>query len=152
MRIRPVPKILLATLPISAMLLIFFGIRELATIQEVPASSSSVTDVILNFLFSPIMIAASIVTFWKVRRDRKLLRDGELAVGIVTHQELVKGRTTNSRVRYRFNDASGQLYQGKGWDRSFKLKPAMSVIVFYDSKHPGKNILTSTAICELRTN
>jgi hypothetical protein len=111
-RIRTAPKILLGTLPIAAILLIYFGILELLTFRELGANSSSIFDVAFNFFASPIMIAVSIVTFRRVRRDRKLLREGELAVGSVTHREVVKGgRTTKSRVRYRFKDRCGQLFQ-----------------------------------------
>jgi hypothetical protein len=80
-RIRTVPKILLGTLPIAAMLLIYFGILELLTFRELGVNLSSIFYVVSNFFASPIMIAVSIVTFGRVRRDKKLLRNGELAVG-----------------------------------------------------------------------
>jgi hypothetical protein len=150
-RIRTAPKILLGTLPIAAMLLIYFGILELLTFRELGANLTSIFYVVFNFFASPIMIAVSIVTFGRVRRDKKLLKNGELAVGTVTYQELVRGRkSTWSQVRYRFNDASGQLYQDTGRDYSRRLRVEMTVPVFYDAKDPETNVALCTASCRLK--
>jgi hypothetical protein len=71
----------------------------------------------------------------------------------VTYQELVRGRkATWSQVRYRFNDASGQLYQGTGRDYSRRLRVEMTVPVFYDAKDPEKNVSIRTAVCELKAD
>lgn len=150
-RIRLVPRILLSVLPIAGVLLAYFGILEVLTFRELGVDSSSIIDLALGFFFSLLMIGASVVVFRTVLRDKKLLRNGELAVGTVTHQELVRGRkSTWRRVRYQFNDASGQLYQGTGRDYSHRLRVEMTVPVFYEAKDSETNITLCTASCELK--
>ena len=82
------------------------------------------------------------------------MRNGELVVAVVTHQRLVEvrgrsGTRKRNRVRYRFKDASGQLYQGTGTDYSRRLRADMTVPVFYDPTDPERNVAICTASCEL---
>jgi hypothetical protein len=104
------------------------------------------------------MIAISSATYWKVRRDKALLRDGDLAIGVVTHQKLVAmgggrgGRRKQSRIRYRFKDPAGQLFQGTGTDDSQRLEANMAVPVFYKPENPEKNVSICTAVCVLRSD
>ena len=62
------------------------------------------------------------------------------------------GIRKQSRIRYRFNDPAGQLFQGTGIDYSQRLRVDMTVPVFYKPENPDKNVSLCTAICELRTN
>jgi len=115
-------------------------------------------SVVFDFILAAILIVASCAIFRMVRRDRQLLRNGELAAGVVTHQKIVEGvggrggRRKQSRVRYRFKDASGQLFQGTGIDYSRRLHVEMTVPVFYNPGDPEKNVAICTAICELRSD
>jgi hypothetical protein len=150
-RIKALNGIVLVASPAAAMLMIYFG-------SQLSANSLSDVGAMFEFVFSAVMIGAGGATFWIVRRDKKLLRDGELAVGVVTHQKLVKsgsgrgGRRTQSKVRYRFKDSSGQLYQGTGTDYSRDLRVEMTVPVFFNPENPEKNVTLCTASCELQNN
>jgi hypothetical protein len=157
-RIKAVTRIILGALPLASMILIYAGMQTMHVSHQIGAHLSPLDPVVFEFFVPTILIAISSVTFWIVRRDKALLRDGELALGIVTHQKLVEvrggrgGRRKQSRVRYRFKDASGQLFQGTGTDYSGRLRVDMTVPVFYKPENPEKNVSICTAMCELRTD
>jgi hypothetical protein len=156
-RIKTLNCIWLVAFPGAAVLVIYFGVQEALRLRQLGTDSALSVGAMFDFVFSAVMLTASSVIFWIVRRDKKLLKDGELAVGVVTHQKLVKtggrgGRRTQSKVRYRFKDSSGQLYQGTGTDHSRDLRVEMTVPVFYDPEDPDKNVALCTASCELRSN
>lgn len=150
--------IILGALPLASVFLVCAGVQNIRASQALGVQISARDPVIFEFGLPTILTIISGVTFWMVRRDRALLRDGELALGVVTHQNLVEvrgsrgGSRTQSRVRYRFKDASGQLYQGTGTDSSKELRVDMTVPVFYKREDPSKNISFYTAICELRSD
>ncbi len=154
-RIKAFTQITLGAFPIAAIILMYFGVVEILNRGQPGPHLSPIMVVVFNFLFPAILLVVSGMTFCTARRDRDLMREGELALGVVTHQKLVEvrggrgGRRTKSRVRYRFKDASGQLYQGTGTDYSRRLRVEMTVPVFYDPKDPERNVAICTATCEL---
>jgi hypothetical protein len=157
-RVRTIPRIVSVVFPVAAVFLIFFGVQERYDSRQLGAQPSLFNNVVFNFIFPTILIVESIVIFRMVRRDGELLRNGELAMGVVTHQKIVEvhggrgGRRKRSRVRYRFKDESGQLFQGTGTDYSRRLRVDMTVPVFYNPENPEKNVAMCTAICELRSD
>jgi hypothetical protein len=101
------------------------------------------------------LIVISGITFWRVRRDKTLLRDGALTAAVVTHQKRMAaggrgGGRKHSRIRYRFKDASGQMFQGTDADDSLTFFVDMIVPVFYNPENPERNVAMCSALCELR--
>jgi hypothetical protein len=151
----PVTLIIIGSLPLASIFLVYSALQTYLRLRQVSARPSFLFPAILGLLIPAILIAISSYVFWKFRRDMALLRDGELAMGVVTHQKLVLvggrgGRRTQSRIRYRFKDAAGQLFQGTGTDSSKKFSVNMAVPVFYKAEDPDQNVSICTAICELR--
>jgi hypothetical protein len=157
-RIRAGSLIILGALPLASLFLVYAGVQKIRASQAMGMQLSARDSVILEFVLPTILFAISGVTFWEVHRDKALLSNGELALGVVTHQNLVEARgsrggsRTQSRVRYRFKDASGELFQGTGTDSSRKLRVDMTVPVFYEREDPSKNVSIYTAICELKAD
>jgi|SRR5690242_9890255 len=154
-RIRTFDRIILITFPVAGLILFYFNATEILGLPQPRTSSSQIVDALLGLLFAAILLVVGCVTAWKVRLDKKLMRNGELVMAVVTHQRLVKaqsgrgGKKKRSRVRYRFKDPSGQLYQGTGNDHSRRLRVDMTVPVFYDPTNPERNVAICTASCEL---
>ena len=153
-RIRVSNRIALITFPVAVLILLYFNATETLDFIQPRINSSQIVGAILGVVFAAILLIAGCITAWKVRRDRQLMRNGELVVAVVTHQRLIEmrgrgGRRKRSRVRYRFKDPSGQLYQGTGTDYSRMLRVSMSVPVFYDPANPERNVSICTASCEL---
>jgi hypothetical protein len=156
--VKAVTRIILGALPLASVFLIYAGVQTMRASDQIGTHLSPLDPVVFEFVFPAILIAISSATFWTVRRDKALLRDGELAIGVVTHQKLIAvrggrgGRRKQSRVRYRYKDAPGQLFQGTGTDYSRGLRVDMTVPVFYKPEDPEKNVSICTAICELGTD
>jgi hypothetical protein len=150
--------IIIGFLPLASIFLIYSGLQTFLSWRQVSAKPSLVYPAILGLVVPAILIAISSCTYWKVRHDMALLRDGELAIGVVTHQRLVPTRggrggiRKQSRIRYRFKDPTGQLFQGTGTDHSRRLRVDMTVPVFYKPDDPEKNVSICTAVCELSTD
>ena len=151
-----VSLIVIGSLPVASIFMIYSGIHTYLSLQQVSSRPSFLYPTILGLLIPAILVAISSYTFWKSRRDKALLRYGELAIGVVTHQKSVSvsggrgGRRTQSKVRYRFKDPTGQLFQGTGADNSKKLRVNMTVLVFYKTEDPEQNVSICTAICKLK--
>jgi uncharacterized protein DUF3592 len=154
-RIGTFDRIILITLPVVGVILFYFNATEILGLPQPRISSSQIVGAVPGLVFAAILLVVGCVTAWKVRRDKKLMRNGELVVAVVTHQRLVEvrsgrgGKKKRSRVRYRFKDPSGQLYQGTGTDHSRRLRVDMTVPVFYDPANPERNVGICTASCEL---
>ncbi len=150
-----VTLIIIGSLPVVCIFLIYSGLQTYLRLRQVGAKPSLLYPAILGLLVPAILVGISSYTLWKFRRDMALLRYGELAIGVVTHQKLVRvggrgGRRTQSRIRYRFKDPAGQLFQGTGVDNSKELLVNMTVPVFYKAEDPEQNVSICTAVCELK--
>ena len=150
-----VTLIIIVVLPLASIFLIYFGLQTYVSWRQVSTKPSLLFPAILGLLVPAILITMSGYTTRKFRCDWKLLKYGELAIGVVARQKLVRaggrgGRRTQSRIRYCFKDPAGQLFQGTGTDHSRKLLVNMTVPVFYKAEDPDKNVSICTAICELR--
>jgi hypothetical protein len=156
--VKAIGWIILGSLPPASVFMIYAGVQTIRPLHQIGAYSSTPVPAIFAFVFAAILIAISSATYWKVRRDRALLRGGELAIGVVTHQKWVAvrggrgGTRKQSRVRYRFKDPAGELFQGTGTDYSRRLRVDMTVPVFYKLEDPEKNVSICTAVCELRNH
>jgi hypothetical protein len=156
--VKAVTRIILGALPLASVFLIYAGVQTMRASDQIGTHLSPLDLVVLEFVFPAILIAISSATFWTVRRDKALLRDGELAIGVVTHQRVIAvrggrgGSRKQSRIRYRFKDPAGQLFQGTGTDHSQRLQVNMTVPVFYKPENPEKNVSICTAVCELGSN
>jgi hypothetical protein len=153
----PLVLIIIGSLPLASIFLVYSGLQTFLSLRQASAKPSFLYPAILGLLVPATLIAISSYAFWKFRRDMNLLKYGELAIGVVTHQKLVlaggrAGRRTQSRIRYRFKDPAGQLFQGTGTDNSKKLLVNMAVPVFYKAEDPEQNVSICTPICELRAD
>jgi hypothetical protein len=147
-------QVLIGALPVVSVLLIYAGMQQLRASRQIGMHWSFLDPAYFEIFAPAILILISAITFLGVRRDIALLRDGATAEGVVTHQKLVaagvRGNRRVNRVRYRFNDSSGQMFQNTGQDNTGKLLVDMTVPVFYDPKNPDRNVAISSACCELR--
>jgi hypothetical protein len=157
-RAHPVLLVIVGSLPIASIFLIYSGVQTIRNLQQISAQTSFLYSLLVEFIFPIILIAISGATYWKLSRDVTLLRNGELAIGVVTHQKLIEGRggrggrRKQSKIRYRFKDPNGQLFQGTGTDHTQLLQVNMTVPVFYNRENPEKNVSICTAVCELRAD
>jgi hypothetical protein len=156
-RVKTTPLIVVVVPPAAALILIYYGIQAQQSFHHREGSLSSFDNSIFDFIFPAILVVVSSVMSWIVRRHRELLRTGELAVGVVTHQKMVRtggrgGNKVKSKIRYCFKSVSGELFQGTGTDDSRRLLVGMTVPVFYNLKDPGTNVTLCTALCELSSN
>ena len=85
-------------------------------------------------------------------RNRPILANGEFALGRVTSQQDVGGRTRKSKIAYEFTDALGRTWTGKGYDSTKAYTANTSLIVFYESNDPSQNVALCTTVWRLRSN
>lgn len=154
-RVSLLHQVLIGALPVASLFLIYAGVHGLHASRQIGARESFLDPAYFEIFVPAILLVVSAATLWRVRRDIALLRDGALAAGVVTHQKLVTaggrlGGLVKSRFRYRFKNASEQLFQGTGTDKSRKLSVGMTVPVFFDPKDPDRNVAICSATCELR--
>lgn len=77
------------------------------------------------------------------------MAEGDLAIGVVTHQAIIGGKNQSSQIQYEFKDAAGRRARGKGTDESRELYQDMELPVFYDPQDPEKNVALCAATWEL---
>jgi hypothetical protein len=150
-RLKLVPRIISIAFPISWIVIAFFGyqiVRDQLAASR-PFTPSNNLGALL--LFALIWSVIGITRIRGARKDRELLAEGNLALAIVTRQEMVGGKHRRSKIRYEFRDAAGQQIAGEGTDESRELYEDMEVPVFYDSENPNRNVALPAASYELRT-
>jgi len=84
-------------------------------------------------------------------RNRPILANGEIALGRVTSQQDVGGRTRKSKITYEFADPLGRTWNGKGYDSTKAYTESMSLIVFYAPHVPSQNVAFCTTVWRLRS-
>jgi hypothetical protein len=97
-------------------------------------------DVAFFLLFGVIALSMVIGTLRSIIRDRKLLANGDVAIGVVVSQETVGGKSKTSKIKYDFKDAAGRTYTGKSNDETHELYEDMTTLVFYDRDSPARNV------------
>lgn len=92
-----------------------------------------------------LLVLLPLSTWRQMARERKLLENGELAMGRVTKKWNTRDGST---VFYEFQDASGQTHKHSGMDYSRTLEIGMAVPVFYDRDNPKKQVAACAALHE----
>ncbi len=139
---------MLVALPAVSTFLFYSDVQVIHSRYRMGSNLPEFQGEYLELIFPSLMVVVCTVTLWMVFRDKFLLKSGELAVAVVTHQELFGRRC--SRIRYRFRSVSGEIFQGEGTDYSRKVRVDMTVPVFYKSENPNMNVALCAATCELR--
>lgn len=148
-RLKLVARVITIAFPISWIFIVYFGYQ---IVRDQLAVSGLLGDLGPLLLFALIWSVIGITTIRSARRDRKLLAEGNLAMAIVTHQELSGGKGRQSKIRYEFKDAAGRVVEGGGTDESGELYEDMQMPVFYNPERPGRNVALCAATCEIRTD
>jgi hypothetical protein len=91
-------------------------------------------------LFGLIASAITGTTVRAVFRDRRLLAHGDIAIAVITSQNMEGGKSKNSYIRYEFKDMAGRMWTGKGNDASRELYEDMQTPVFYNHERPSENV------------
>jgi len=74
----------------------------------------------------------------RCRRELRLLRGGEMAMGFVDDRTRSGGG--DERVAYHFMAAGGGMIVGKSADAGYSLREGSTVPVFYDSSNPRDHV------------
>ncbi len=149
-RLKPAARVITIAFPISWIFIAYFGYQIVRDQIAVSGPLANLRDLGPLLLFALIWSVIGITIIRSARRDRKLLAEGDVAMAIVTHQELIRGKHRRSQIRYEFRDASGRLVQGKGTDESRGLYEDMEAPIFYNPTNPSENVTLCAATCELR--
>jgi hypothetical protein len=73
--------------------------------------------------------------------NRKLICEGEIAVGRVVHQRTIsRGRSSWSSIHYAFVDSANRGFVDDGVDYSDTLGEGAPVVIFYDPLDPNQNV------------
>jgi hypothetical protein len=81
-----------------------------------------------------------------ISRQKRLLGEGEFAVGIVTKQWAARN---GPNIRYEFSTPAGEHFSGVSADGSRKLSVGMSVPIFYDRQNPKKHLALCASFYEV---
>jgi hypothetical protein len=112
--------------------------------QDLQHGSRKLSDLVWT-LFFPLFTGFILFGFLiSERRNRKLLRDGELVPGRVISQRRTGGKHPSSVIVYNFTDRSGVVRQRESTDSSKSYFEEMIVPVFYDARDPTQSL----ALCE----
>jgi hypothetical protein len=75
----------------------------------------------------------------KRRREIRLLRDGEVAAGVVDgRSDIGEGP---DRIAYHYTTAAGETVSALGWDLGYGVAEGTRVPVFYDAGDPGDSVV-----------
>ncbi|MFH0796669.1 MAG: hypothetical protein V2A65_06370 [Candidatus Omnitrophota bacterium] len=85
------------------------------------------------YIVVPLAAVALAIAVRRRRREVRLLRGGETAMGVVDwHENIGEGP---ERITYHFMTADGTTVSGRGWDAGYGLLEGSSVPVFYDANN-----------------
>jgi hypothetical protein len=94
------------------------------------------------FFVGPLIVL--LVTLSGFKRDRRLMRNGALAIGIVT--KVRKGKRGRGRiVTYDFLDGSGRLISASSADNTRSYAAGMPILVFFNIECPETD---QVALCQ----
>jgi uncharacterized protein (DUF983 family) len=112
-------------------------------------AGNTLTDIAFFIVFAGISLSIVGGMIRSVVRDRRLLSNGEIAVGVIVGQKIVGGRSKTSRITYEFKDGAGKTYAGKSDDETRELYEDMQTLVFYDRDNPAENVTLVGATVKL---
>jgi hypothetical protein len=120
-----------------------FGIIAYVQIRFVGAilSGRNVHYPVVSMIAAAWAVAVFAFPFVAELLNRKLLRDGKIAVGRVIHEETVSaGKATWSAIFYSFADSSNRGFVSGGNDFTNTLAKGAPIIVYYDPANPENNV------------
>jgi len=96
-------------------------------------------------------LAAGVLAFIlaKRRREFHLLRDGEMAMGVIDSRTNVGEGP--ERIAFHFVTANGVMISRRGWDAGHNLEKGSRVPVFYDAADPGRCVAACACWFEAET-
>jgi hypothetical protein len=148
-RFKCVPAFLLIAFPVALILTFAFCLQFVFDALRESRPLGAVMRLLVFFL---VLSAIAIPTIRNSLRDRKVMAEGDLAIGKVTSQGSTDGRRPKSKIRYEFKDGAGRLIEGEGSDDTWEIYEDLEVLVFYQTDNPGINIPICGATCELRAD
>jgi hypothetical protein len=105
----------------------------------------------LAVLLLPIYASLWVYELRRELRNRPILANGEFALGAVTSQQDIGGRTRRSKIAYEFRDTQGRIWRGKGYDFTKAYAENMAILVFYEPNDPSQNVALCATIWRLRS-
>ncbi len=77
----------------------------------------------------------------RLRKHRRLLTTGEMALGRVTAQTVRQsGDRTEHRISYHFKNKTGQVFSGEDTDQTENFHEGMVVPVVYEHGNPNRHL------------
>lgn len=143
-RFKTVARVISIAFPISLFVMAYFGFLILRS------GSVVFSDIAVPIAVGLVWSIIGITTIRDALRDRKLLAEGDLAIGRVTHQELSGGKNRRSKIRYEFKDLTGRIIKGEATDDLRGLYEDMETPIFYNPSDPSENVVLAACSCELK--
>jgi hypothetical protein len=138
---------------ISISLLVFAGVLVAMVLMQPaaargPAAGGNATLPRAVVYVLPIGMVAVIAFVMRrsLAQQRWLLAMGELAMGRVTKQWTARN---GNGIRYEFTAPGGEILSRMSTDNSSELLAGMSVPIFYDPRHPKKQIALCASFYEV---
>jgi hypothetical protein len=101
------------------------------------------TATILFGAFNFLLVWQFCAGLFNLLRGSFLLRQGQVAVAVVTKQWKFGRRNSRSKIQYSFTTPAGEKESGEGVDQTGGFFQEMSVIAFYNPSRPSKNVAYS---------
>jgi len=105
-------------------------------------------------IFIAVFLAVAVVVpLFREKRNRPLLRDGELAFARVVSQHTVQqGKSSYSSIDYEFKTNNGLQIRSTARDLTNSVFEDMTIPVFYDPTNPDKNITPCATYLKVSTD
>lgn len=97
----------------------------------------------LSFAFIAVFV---FVMLHMIASQKRLLAEGEFAVGLVTKQWAARNGPS---IRYEFSSPMGERFWGISADGSRQLSVGMNVPIFYDPQNPKKKLALCASFHEV---
>jgi len=115
----------------------------LVELQAHPARKTMTDDVWMAVSFIAGGLFFALIIYLCFRRDRRLVRDGQIAIGKVTAVRI--GRRGIHLVNYEFLDRSGRMVTMSCPDNTRKFSEGMAMPVFFNPEKPESD---QVALCQ----
>ena len=93
--------------------------------------------------FTVLVVWQFFAALFNLLRGSYLLRQGQVAVAVVTKQWRFGRRNSRSKIQYSFTTPAGEKESGEGIDLTRGFFQEMSVIAFYNPSRPSKHVAYS---------
>jgi uncharacterized protein (DUF983 family) len=125
----------------------------IATSRRSPGNKSDFTMFFPFFFMFVIILVLVVIPLTREKRNRPLLRDGELAFARVVSQRTVQqGKSSYSSIDYEFKTSSGLQIRSTACDLTNSVFEDMTIPVFYDPTNPDKNITPCATYLKVLTD